>query len=516
MSLWFLSTDTMPNHQKIIDVTITIFFGFIAFFLYNNILIDGDVAWHIEGARRLLQGGDYLINVFDNNSPLVFFFYAPPVLLRHLIPISFIYLINLYLTIWVILILLSCHALISKLIPDTEYFVKRVIYYTLVYAFLFLPNETFGQREIILTYLFMPYFFLTLVTLSESRKQPLNKAFVFLCIILGIIGIFQNFFYIFLPLFLDTYSYLKRKKLEGYQILFYGLTALAILILTLSYPNYIKYIIPQTLCYESAFNFPLALLFLEILAFVSLLTLAVVVIHFKKLYSKDDIILTAGMVILCLLIYFMEMKLWYYHLYPALTFTILLLAFILTKFYKEAARSLTISICLAMMLTIAFVDIQYFRTAILAFRNTEDPNNQWINFARQEFDNKKVFLFTMPLTSSYSLPIYTNTIVVSPWSNPWFVPYIIKKDNGIIKKDNFFCNFNNDRQIFDQVLISSLLNYTPDYLVVEHFDYSVRYRNEQFYYLTFFAQNTEVKKLLNNYGFKKMFKNFDIYQRKQF
>src|SRR3989338_1568916 len=61
----------------------------ITFWIQNHLFINWDVTWHIEAAKRMLHGDTYTKNIFDDNPPMVFWFYMPAVLLHHLTSFSF-------------------------------------------------------------------------------------------------------------------------------------------------------------------------------------------------------------------------------------------------------------------------------------------------------------------------------------------------------------------------------------------------------------------------------------------
>ena len=131
-----------------------------------------------------------------------------------------------------------------------------------------------------------------------------------------------------------AYKFLKTKKIAANTIIFYSLIVIFLLVIKLLYPTYYRIIIPMVLCYES-FSYPLTRLLVEVFCFISLLSVAMILVNVKRFLNNEDIIVAAGTVSLSLLIYFFEGKVWYYHIYPALTFTTILLVFIIIKYYEK-------------------------------------------------------------------------------------------------------------------------------------------------------------------------------------
>lgn len=298
----------MKKTTILIDSIITSLCLFSAYWLHISTFINWDVAWHVEGARRLLSGGSYLVNVFDNNSLFVFAYYFPVILLKR--TTSFLYpnLINIYITLTTIIPLTFCYLVIHKVFNQKKIFVKRFLYYTIIFILLFLPASNYGNREIVLIIFFLPYFLINILTTTYPKSLSVSKWLAYISAILASFGIAQNIFYISIPLFLDLYRFIKIRKFSNFQILFYSCLIIYAAIVAFLYPEYVHHIIPMVLCYESAFNFPLVVLMLEILTFISLLTVTIVLLNFKRLYKSDDIIMSFIATFCALLIYFLNSK----------------------------------------------------------------------------------------------------------------------------------------------------------------------------------------------------------------
>ncbi len=504
----------MKKINKFSDAIITLISVVLAFIIYNNIFVNADVAWHIEGARRVLAGADYLTNLFDNNSAYVFIFYIPVVWLCKLTLITGHYLLNAYLLLWILVVLYLCHYLLTKIYLQNK-LTKRALYFTAVFILCFLPQASFGQREIVLVLLFLPYLFVRLHALIASPTK-LSPTIIAISILLAIFAIGQNYFYIALPLFLDSYITIKRKFFNKYCWFFYLGIVLSVLYIVIAFPNYFPSIVPLTLCYESSFNFPFTLLLFEILVLISILAITMILFHYRNLGDKNDITLFSGLIFFSLVIYFFEMKVWYYHVYPAVAFTMLLLSLIATKcyqgkfFYQQHRHNeIILVMSLAMLFTILFTIAGYFKQNILRFHDSKSETNLWINFVKEHFDNKKLFFFVIRLGPSYLLPLYSNVTIASPWSNPWFLSNIIRNyDSGL------FCNPVRDLDIFFNLTAKALQSTQPDFIIMENVEKSVLYLGSPFSYKHFFSQNKQIQSAFQNYFFWSNYLGFDIYQRK--
>lgn len=503
------------NYPRMIDITITALSLMVAFVIYNHVLINADVAWHIEGARRILAGGDYLTNLLDNNSPFVFGFYIPVIWLLKTHLFKPIPIIITYLLLWGIISLTLCYLVINRIKAYTD-FTKRTVYYSLVFIVCFLPQASFGQREIILITLFLPYFFLKLHSLLNANTTSLPSMIVALSILMAVVAIAQNPLYLALPIFIDLFVYVNGNRLRLYSVFFYLGFLLCAILTPIYYPNYIKSIIPMTFCYEPGFNFPIIVLFLEILAVISLMTILLITVHYKKLEEKKDIALLTGLMILAFLIYFLEQKLWYYHFYPVLTFTVLVLAIIAAKswqrllFHHEHPQNeITFYISAAMLMMITITIGMYLKNQIVIFQDPRSSYKRWIHYAQQHFANKKLFFFEILLQPSYTLPLYTNSIIVSPWSNPWFLPAMIKNKNT-----GAFCNPQQDLKTFFAITAKSLQEQQPDFIIVEDLYNKIKYLGGSFSYIDFFSADASIKNQLNDFYLYDNYLGLIIYKRK--
>lgn len=505
------------NKSRALDALITLTSLLIAFWVYSNIFINADVAWHLEGAKRILTGGDYLNNLLDNNHPVVFLFYAPVIWLSKTKLISMPAAFHLYVLLWILTSLIICYYLINKIYSTKETFTKRFLYYTLLFALVFLPHYTFGQREIIMVTFFAPYLFLSIYTLV-SPHSTIPKTLLVIIAVLGGFGIAQNLFYIFLPLFLDGYIIFKKRKFGLHQIILYTVIALIVLLTAIIYPNYFTRIVPLLLCYEPGFNFPITMLLLEISLVISLMTLSIVAFHRKKIKGMADIFLTSAMVIISVIICILEQKIWFYHFYPSLAFTLLLLAMLLAKAHdhhlfkthNDIQNIVTICLCCAIMFTLAAISLGYLRMNMYAFHHPQNELRQWIEYSQKHFEGKKLFFFVIRLGPAYSLPIYTNATVISPWSNPWFIPNMIKG-----RGSELFCRPKQDLDLFYAITANSLSKTKPDYIIAEDITQRLYYLNSPFSYFNFFNQNKTIKDLLANYYYVDNFLDFNIYRRKE-
>ena len=84
----------------------------LAWHMQATVLLNADVAWLIEASKRMLAGGSYTKDFFENNPPWILYFYAPAVLLSKFFTINLAYSLRTYILILAfIALLLSKHFL---------------------------------------------------------------------------------------------------------------------------------------------------------------------------------------------------------------------------------------------------------------------------------------------------------------------------------------------------------------------------------------------------------------------
>lgn len=495
----------------LIDIFFTLISLIIAYWLHNNSFIHGDVAWHIVGAKRLLENGHYLTTLFDDNAPFVFAYYIPLIYLQKLLPTASTTLIYGYILVNCLISLFLCHFIINKAYGKNT-LGRHILYFTVVFIVLFLPTYTLGQREIVLINLFLPYYLIALFSLDKNSNSLVSNRIAIICAVLAAFAISQNILYIFIPLFIDSFRYYKTKKIYSSQIVFYAVFCALISLVIPFYPEYIKPLIPMVLCYESGFNVPFYLLILRLEVFISLFAISLLFIMDKYLIKPGDLTLCAGVIVLTFLIYFFEKKIWDSHLYPTLAFVTLFLGVLITKYLKNnfskkpSSNIFILCSVLSMMITIICMVISSGRQEVAEFHDVNGDMNQWLQYAKHNFLHKKLFFFTIHLAPSYTLAIYTHVKIVSPWSNVWFLPHFIRE-----KKALYFCNPAHDIQLINQMVADSLNKYQPDFLIIEKAPQNLRGNAPSLDYPSFFSQYILADNPLKNYYLYGHFGQLEIY-----
>lgn len=507
----------LSKREVIFDASITSLLIILAFLCYRFSFLDMDVAWHVEGARRLLSGGSYLTNVFDDNAPHVFAYYFPIIGLLKNFPFNAVSIVILYNLTLTTLSLAVSYYLLNKYWIQLAIKVRQFIYYTLVYCLLFLPLITFGQREIILINFLVPYLLFVIANTYTFFKHSNNKIYYSLALIASF-GIMQNIIYFFAMLIFDCYLLFKLKKIQRGQLFFYLSIIFQCCLTAWFFPEYIKKIIPLVLCYEQGFNESFLTVTLSTYSILCLLAILLYLFDSrvftclslwklndnKIMPSKNNFLMhcsDAFLVLLlgCWLIYLFEKKIWYSHLYPGLVFALLLTAVIVANNFlclaTKQIKNCFFNFCYgcALMITVFTMNTSAIFTDIKNYFDPQHPWNQWITFTNQNFASLKLFYFVLYSPPGYLFPFYTQSSVVSPWLNPWFMPYIMNSQNI-----NETCkrHLTRDLLFFCQLFINSINTSKPDVVLLYIPQFNIEESHKK--YLDLFQQKNIAQILLNH------------------
>ncbi len=344
------------------------------------------------------------------------------------------------------------------------------------YAISLLHSQiTLGQRELVLISLILPYFFLKLLTAQYFPTFKFSQSMTLLFALFAAFGIMQNIFYISIFIFLDIYIKffsLSQHKHHYDNIFFYLVILILSLLIYFAFPNYITTIIPLVLCYEKGYDSNIVTILLSIYSFFPVLAVSLVLINAYKFKNQHAICMITLATLASWLIYFFEQKIWFYHIYPAYFFSLLIFAFILSFNVKQFStgkdfkpNSITVFIALGSVL---YILLNMTRVNIYLVKNFYDQKNvwnQWITYTNQHFlPTEKLFYFNNYTSPGYAIPIYTQPEVVSPWFNAWFIPYIVKLSH---LKQTHLCNLQHDIKLFFSIFERSLQKNQPDVIIVQ-------------------------------------------------
>ncbi|MDF1759383.1 MAG: hypothetical protein P1U40_02485 [Coxiellaceae bacterium] len=461
-----------------------------SYMLNTHTFLYWDVAWHVEGAARVLNGGRYLSNLADDNPPMVFFYYLPLAYFCKAIGIlsteaTHTYIYALY---------IACFSVIYCVLKNNELSTLKIniIYLTAISLTLFLGVNYIGQRELNMLCFFTPYLLLNLFNKKPSRLTGLASAS------LAAIGIMQAPFYLLLPVIIDTYNNLiEHSQIRLTQIIFYCLCVFLLLVSYLLYPHYFDTIIPLVYFAQHALNtmYTQMILFNPILwpCIVALLLLPLLLIKTTAKYNAIKCIL---LIVCAILIYLLEHKIWFYHLLPVIYLSVISFAFLATQNISDSFVKKTIIYTPIILLLFTFLLItipQYIKNR-QQFADSQSQINQLIRFTHTISNkNAKLLILTTRVTPTYEVQLHTGIHVISPWANDWILPSLVATNSQVNTKEL------NKLQRLYTTLILNALKQAPQYIIYYASHPMPYIRKKEFDYYNFLYQNPSFTYILKNY-----------------
>ena len=405
-------TQSNISNGRLLFVSLLLYI--ICYLLLTNAFLFWEVSWHIEGAKRMLNGGSYLTNLFDDNSPAVFAFYIPFAWLSKVISIAQYKLAFLYiLVIFGISNYFTLKILKKRLRNNYSIY---TLHFTSIIISLFFAITILGERENIIVCLSLPYIFMNLLNKYEDdAKQTCSSGLQIIIAFLAAISILQVPFYLLLPLSIDIIDCVANKrKPQIYQTLFYLFFIVGFTLSYLLYPAYYDFLLKLLYHFQTGFdNTYTALIsndfFKYIIYILILITFFTLYFYRKLIYLK-----LIFLVLATLLIYTLEKKVWFYHFYPILCYTFLSFMFIHldNKFlaHKKIERLLKhfLMICYALPLLVIIASIYAnYYGHLRRYHNKNTTISKLLAFSKSTNpDNNKTLFFFYSCLSCLS----TNTV----------------------------------------------------------------------------------------------------------
>lgn len=318
---------TFPSALMLYSFILLSLIYFIGIFLQSQLLLNHDVAWFLDAATRLMAGGHYYQNFFENNPPLILYLSIPPVLLHTYLGIHLIISLRLYIFLIGSASLVLCAKLSSS----------RLFLLTLASLFFIAPLYDFGQREHLAFLLTTPYF---LLVIARLKSQPLPRHLTLMVGLLASIGFALKPFFLIPLLYVESYYCWQQKTIWGWL----RSEAVTILIFLLSYfffilyfhPDYVQIVAPFAAHWQLA---SVALPWRLILTYPSVIFCLTPWLFY--LFAQPTDTVTYHILLLALYgfwcSFFIQQNLFSYHLYPALSYAILISVLL----YQDALLHLT-------------------------------------------------------------------------------------------------------------------------------------------------------------------------------
>ena len=398
--------------------------------------VQTDTIWANEVAKRMLAGGDYVHDFFENNPPLIFFLHAISRMfasILHIPPVFMWYSFVIAGSNWS---LYKIYSMLKKPLIKDPVLLNGLIVGILL-AYFVVPMISFAQREQVMLLMTLPYFISIYVRLLNNNIATWRQ--VKLGLIAGIgFGLKPHFF---VPLLLvEVYYAIKQRDLFSWARLDFccliGFQCIYMLLIAWLTPTYFTDIFPLALViYTNVSVMPF-----DFQLFVGPMLYVYAVIAWGIIASKrykNFQFTIPFFVILCVgfaLTFLVQRKGFAYHAMPMLGTATIASAVILIALYrtqKTIAKFQVSHMAYIFQLLAVAVWLGYGQVFIMVYDNVDCRLNvdRCIvrvipNLARQGLFKNSYFAFTRRMAISMSPLYYSDMAFTSRFSSMWLEPML--------------------------------------------------------------------------------------------
>lgn len=509
---------------------------------------DWDLLFVLEGGKRLLDGGNYLNQLFETNPPLIFYLGAIINRVAEEFALDKVLIFKLVIYSVVLYSLVACHYLLKNKLttcrtndksalrvvnphqlvspnrasaksgifslpvqPLFEGQFLRCLLIVLAISLLLLPARSFGEREHLMIALVLPYFFLRYESLQNIHFNFKIRGLISLLAAWGFALKPPYFLFAWvageLQLAFWQKSWCSLFCLENSIILLFSLGYF--LSIAFYMPSYFA-ILPFIVHFYAA-NSSVS----STLASPQLINLLLLMGGYFLLPSRSFSLEKLIIVIACAfaLSFMLQGKNWYYHSLPLLTANSLLAALLIYRFYQLKNNAL-LSIVGATLLGGQFlfsftVTFSIYHNNISCYKKESCVYQPLIRIAKQHAENQAIYFFTTLMSTSIPIIYYANTLNASRFSAMWPLSGIVNRENKLKHCDK---PCREAKNAIRQFIIEDFERHDPKLVFVDVTP-SKAYFKSPFDYLEFMHQESKFKALWQRYCYFTTCNNYAIYKR---
>jgi hypothetical protein len=496
----------------------------LGIFTQANILLNFDVSWLMRASQKLLNGGRYYTDFIETNPPLILYFYISPVLMAKLFHVGFAIPLKLYIFAWAAISVFICGFLLKDIFADGDGRSRNILLLTIAFVYVLLPGYSFGEREHIALILTLPYL---LVIVSRLGNKIPGRYLLLLIGVMAGTGFALKPYFLFVLVFIEFYLMFKRRdffswiRLETSALIFFIIIyVISIFLIT---PEYIYKVWP--LVYRLYFigakeSWSLVLSQSAIVFY--LITLGFIVLLYDKIRHKNliNVLMLAATGFLCS--YLIQRTPWYYHVFPALALTSILIVLLLCEYIaninlqKSATKwkgfILVACIGAVIMLFPVLSTYSHIKAGVVIKNNVHtDP---LLNFAKKNARGGPIYVFTIQILMNSTLVDYAKVPSASRLPSLLFMPGLDRLINLPQKSKVASERFMKEKQEVIDIVVDDLSKNPPSLMFVDEGKKNPSSDEKRFDYLQFFSQDKRFKEIFVHYTYVKTLGDFAIYARK--
>ncbi|HJQ59975.1 MAG TPA: hypothetical protein VJ890_23925 [Vineibacter sp.] len=490
--------------------------------------INHDVGALMDVVHRWLNGERLYVDIIDVNLPLVFIFYAPPELLARIFAFTGL-AATTWLTIWVYVAIagsfLACRDLVHRVPSLAHPLTEALVPPTLLFLFVVLPSDNFGQREHLMFVLTAPYL-LHAAERAEGRAAAIGRLPTWAIALAAGIGLAQKPHFALIPLAVEAYLLLHRgwRRTLG-DIVPWLIVAVFVahaLLIVFGTPAYGSTVLP--IIWENYTNLGgnawQKVLFGPVLgpALLALFAFGLLAIFLARTVAARVIVAYGIGAALAAAV---QAKGWPYHVLPGLAAAILLAAVTISQMIdrylpidREAHRLPVAAI------SATFLILLYFQAALFAppfekQRQFDDSiTGVLLHVVEQHAPNKRILVLSPGIYPHYPLVNYAKVRVTMRFQTMWVLQGIYADCEEYPTLYNAPEDMSDaERFVFDSVS-DDFERQQPDLVVVDRVAGMPRCQGRVFDYLEYFQRNPKFARAFERYAHFMDVERYSIYKRR--
>lgn len=303
--------------------------------IQTHSLMNWDVSWLLRCGQSMLQGGRYYYDFAETNPPLIIWLGFIVIGFSKLVHCSlhasllfFYYLIGLF-------SLALSASFLKKIVKQPAEYASIVL--GLSVGYFLLCGTILGERECFAIMFAVPYFCMRATALSDVNISPLLRGFV---ILFSALGFFLKPYFLLPLILVEFYAAVRARKLRALLsvelVSFFVLGCLYLFLIAYFNVEYYTKMLPLVATLYLPFwqaKWSLLLFYNACFAWIIIFLFACVALRdIKGVFIRIWLIAAAGYLWGG---YFIQHKIWYYHLYPFLVLMTAALFLICAHYYAD-------------------------------------------------------------------------------------------------------------------------------------------------------------------------------------
>ncbi len=487
---------------------ISLFIFFIAYQLQLKWIFSADVSYLVYAANQLLEGGQYVSDIFETNPPMILYLYFPICLLLKFTGLDIFSATRLYIYTLIFISSGICYYLLKKLIQPSDRIYFYGFFYTLLFVFLILPTVAFGQREHLFLIFLIPYLLAAVLAL-ENKSIPSGLAF-FIGLSAGAVFALKPFFLVTLGL-IELYVMLKKRHIFAWIRLEFLVLVFVLLmylfILCMFHPSYITVVLPFVLHYY----FPGAIQKWNLIFSNSIVTFCLSVMLSFLFFCQLGRLRTLGTLLWLALTgtvaaFIIARSAWFYHILPAFALASLLVMHYLLQgmefcFLRYTSYKIIIRDVMALIM-MAF--IIFFTPFYITFQLNimKSPMDSLVTYINSRHGERSIFCMTSTGTGlCFPLIYLTHSQFAQRFPFLWWFNSLPS-----MEKKNFSTQIAKDKSYFIKTVVDDLNKYQARWVISDTL-------NTHPDYIDYLSADNKFREAWQHYRFLTRIEKFVIYER---